>query len=182
MAEIGGCGCVMSYLATWKVLEDMVAEFRRRGVAVPADVISDLKSAKTMITVLKADPQRGETARKIEEYLEKVEICLVSKAQEQFGVEFVDEWLKKLNGASRKRYMEEIEEARFVPGLPREQKWIRVKPSAEMPSKELKKLAEENGLSCSVQSDGYLLVQGEDQRIKGFVKKMATRYGLKVRK
>ncbi len=172
----------MGYLATWKVLEDIVAEFRRRDVAVPAGVISDLKSAKTMITILKADPQRGETARKIEEYLEKVEICLVSRAQERFGVESVHEWLEKLEEASRKECVEEIEEARFVPGLPREQKWIRVRLSAEMPIKELKKLAEANGLSCSVQSDGYLLVYGKDRCVKSFVKKMATRYGLKVRK
>ena len=171
----------MRYLAIWKVLEDMVAEFRRRGVPIPANVMDDLKSAKTMITILKADPQRGVPPRKIEEYLEKVEICLVSRAQERFGVEFVHEWLEKLE-ASRKEYVEKIEEARFVPGLPREQKWIRVRSSAEMPMKELKELAEKNGLSCSVQRDGYLLVSGENRRIKGFVKKMATRYGLKVRK
>jgi hypothetical protein len=160
----------MRYLAKWKVLEDIVAEFRRRGVAVPADVINDLKSAKTMIMILKADRRSGEITQKIEENLEKIEICLVSKAQEQFDVEFVDEWLKK------------VEEARFVPALPRGQKWVRVRASAEMSTKELRKLAEESGLSCNVQSDGYLLVCGEDQRIEGFVKKMATRYGLKDRK
>ena len=172
----------MRYLATWKVLEDMVAEFRRRGVPIPAIVMDDLKSAKTMITILKADPQRGGIPRKIEEYLEKVEIHLVSRAQERFGAEFVHGWLEKLEEASRKEHVEEIEEARFVPGLPREQKWIRVKSSAEMPMKELKKLAEQNGLFCSVQRDGYLLVYAENRRIKGFVKKMATRYGLKVRR
>jgi hypothetical protein len=172
----------MGYLAKWKVLEDMVAEFRRRGVTVPADVINDLKSAKTMIMILKADPRSEEITGKIEGHLEKVEICLVSKAQEQFGVEFVDEWLNKLEEASRREYVEEVEEARFVPSLPRGQKWVRVRASAEMSIKELRKLAEESGLSCDVQSDGYLLVCGEDQLIEGFVKKMATRYGLKDRK
>jgi hypothetical protein len=172
----------MRFLAKWKVLEDIVAEFRRRGVAVPADVINDLKSAKTMIMILEADSQSGEITQKIEENLEKVEICLVSKAQEQFDVEFVNEWLKKLDEASRREYVEEVEEARFVPALPRGQKWVRVRVSAEMAIKELRKLAEESGLSCNVQSDGYVLVCGEDQRIEGFVKKMATRYGLKDRK
>jgi hypothetical protein len=172
----------MRYSAKWKVLEDMVAEFRKKGVRIPANVMDDLKSAKTMISILKADPQRGGMPRKIEEYLEKIEICLVSRAQERFGVDFVHEWLEKLEEASRKEHVEEIEEGRFVPGLPREQKWIRVKPSAEMSIKELKNLAQKNGLFCSVQRDGYLLVYGENQRIKGFVKKMATKYGSKIRR
>lgn len=174
----------MSYSARWKVLEDIVADFRKRGMTIPANVMSDLKSAKTMITVLKADPQRRDTAQRIEEYLENVEAYLVSKVQEHFGVEFADEWMKKLNEAARKKHVEEIEEeeARFVPGLPREQKWIRIQSSAEMPVEALKRLAEENGLSCTMQSDGYLLVFGEDQRIRGFVKKMATKYGLKAEK
>jgi hypothetical protein len=172
----------MKHLAKWKFLEDMVADFRRRGVAVPADVISDLKSAKTMIMILKADPRSEEISRKIEEHLEKVEICLVSEAQEQFGVEFVDEWLQKLEKESQRENEEGLEQARFVPSLPQGQKWVRVKSSAEMSIKELRKLAEENGLSCTAQSDGYLLVFGQGQRIEGFVKKMATKYGLKDRK
>jgi hypothetical protein len=172
----------MRYLAKWKFLEDMVTEFRRRGVAVPTDVINDLKSAKTMIMILEADARSEEITRKIEGHLEKVEICLVSKAQQEFGVEFVDEWLKKLEKASQRENVEEVDEARFVPSLPRGQKWVRVKSSAEMSIKELRKMAEASGLSCTAQSDGYLLVFGEGQRIEGFVKKMTTKYGLKDRK
>ena len=172
----------MRYLTKWKFLEDIVAEFRRKGVAVPVDVINNLKSAKTMIMILQADTRSEELTRKIEGHLEKVEVCLVSKAQQEFGVEFVDEWLKKLEKEPQREDMEAVEGARFVPSLPRGQKWVRVKSSAEMSIKELRKLAEESGLSCTEQSEGYLLVCGEDQRIEGFVKKMATKYGLKGRK
>jgi hypothetical protein len=69
----------------------------------------------------------------------------------------------------------EEEETRFIPGLPREQKWIRVKPSSELPMEKLKSLAEESNLSCELQSDGCLLVYGEDKRLKEFVKKMAKK-------
>jgi len=174
--------CGMRYLTKWKFLEDIVAEFRRKGVAVPVDVINNLKSAKTMIMILQADTRSEELTRKIERHLEKVEVCLVSKAQQEFGVEFVDEWLKKLEKEPQREDMEAVEGARFVPSLPRGQKWVRVKSSAEMSIKELRKLAEESGLSCTEQSDGYLLVCGEEQLIEGFVKKMAIKYGLKDRK
>ena len=148
---------------------------------VPADVISDLRSAKTLINVLRADPTRIDTGQKVEEYLRNVESYLVSEGQKRFGTEYVDEWLKRLDEASKKVF-EEKEETRFIPGLPREQKWIRVKPSDELPSEKIKELADELNLSCDVQNDGCLLVYGEDERVKGFVKKMATKYGLRAEK
>jgi len=171
----------MGYLAAWKVLEEIVADFRKRGVTIPAEVMNNLKSARTMIKILKADPSRGEIIQKIEEFFGSVESYLISEGQRKFGDEYVKKWLKKLDAASMQTIDEE-EEARFIPGLPREQKWIRVKPSKEMPIEKLKLLAEESNLSHNVQSDGYLLVCGENECIKEFVKKMATKYGFKAEK
>jgi hypothetical protein len=170
----------MGYLAIWKVLEEMTTDFRRRGVTVPSNVIDDLKYARTLINVLKADPSRLETVQKIEECLNNVESYLISEGQ-RFGDKYVEEWIRKLEEASR-RIDEDEGVSRFVPGLPREQRWVRVKPSEEMPLETLKSLAEDLNLSHEVQSDGYLLVYGEDQRVKEFVKKMATKYSLKAEK
>jgi len=172
----------MGYLAAWKVLEEMITDFRKRSVDIPAEIMSDLKSAKTLINVLKADPSRIETSQKIDEYLLHVESYLVSEGKKFFGDEYVEEWLNRLDEASRKVSEEEKEATRFIPGIPREQKWIRVKPSAELPIEKLKLLAEESHLSYNVQNDGCLLVYGEEARIKDFVKKMATKYGLKAEK
>ncbi|MEM2117991.1 MAG: DUF2096 family protein [Candidatus Bathyarchaeia archaeon] len=172
----------MGYLAVWKVLEEMIMEFRKKGISIPVDVMDNLKSARTMIKILKADPYRGETMQKIEEYLGNVESYLISEGQKKFGVEYAGEWLKRLDEASVRMPDLEEEETRFVPGLPREQRWIRVKPSAELPVEKLKTLAQESNLSCKLQNDGYLLVYGEDERLKEFVKKMATKYGVKAEK
>ncbi|MGQ9530514.1 MAG: DUF2096 family protein [Candidatus Bathycorpusculaceae bacterium] len=165
----------MGYLAVWKVLEEMILEFRKKGVSVPTEVMDDLKSAKTMIKILKADPSRGETMQKIEEYISNVESYLISEGQKNFGVEYVDKWLKKLDEASMRIPDLEEKETRFVPGLPREQRWIRVKPSAELPIEKLKMLAKESNLSYELQSDGCLLVYGKDESLKEFVKKMAKK-------
>lgn len=172
----------MGYLSVWKVLEEMATDFRKKGITLPANVISSLRHAKTLINVLKADPSCIDTEQKIEEYLRRVESSLVSEGQKTLGTDYVEKWLKRLDEASRKIYEEEKEEARFIPGLPREHKWIRVKPSTELPVEKLKTLAKETGLSCTLQNDGYLLVYGEDGCIKDFVKKMATKYGLKAGK
>ena len=166
----------------WKVLEEMIADFRKRAIAIPAEVMSDLKSARTMITILKADTSRGETIQKIDEHLSSVESYLVSGGQKMLGTEYVDKWLRRLDEASRETLEEEEEEKRFIPGLPREQKWIRVKPTDELSLEKLKLLAGKSKLSYKPQNDGYLLVYGEGDCIKAFVKKMATKYGLKAKK
>lgn len=168
----------MGYSSAWQVLENMIADFRKRGINVPEEVMTNLKSAKTMIKILKADPSRGETLQKIEEYLGNVESYLISEGQKTFGDEYVKEWLKRLEEANRK--IDEEEEIRFVAGLPREGKWIRVKPSAELTLEKLKKSAEELNVSYDMQDDGYLLVYGTDECIKEFIKKIAAKYGLKA--
>lgn len=164
----------LGYLGVWKVLEKMIADLRKKGLAVPDKVMKDLKSARTMIKILDADPTRGETIQKIDVYLENVESYIVSEAQKKFGVEYADEWLKRLDKASRQTFDEE-EEARFVSGVPRGQKWIRVKPLDELPIEKLKTLAEESNLSYNIQKDGFLLVHGKDEDIKHFVKKMSAK-------
>jgi hypothetical protein len=67
---------------------------------------------------------------------------------------------------------EKGEESRFISGLPRDQKWIRVEPLVSLPLEKLKQLAKETNLSTSVQKDGRLLVHGKAEDIKEFVKKM----------
>jgi hypothetical protein len=172
----------MGYLTAWKILEEMIADFRKRGISIPAEIMNDLKSAKTLINILKADPSYTETSKKIEEYLLKVESHLISEGQKLFGVDYVQEWLKRLDEAFSKPFEEKKKAARFVPGVSREHKWIRVKPSVELSIEKLEALAEESNLSYKVQNDGCLLVYGEAENMKDFIKKMTTKHGLKTEK
>jgi hypothetical protein len=171
----------LGHVAAWKVLEEMIGDFRKKGATVPAEVMGDLKNAKTMIKILKADPSRGEILQKIDEYMGNVESYLVSEGAKRFGPEYIEEWLKRVEGAGRK-IADEEEEERFIPGLPRQQTWIRVLPSVELSLEKLKALAQESSLLYNVQPDGYLLVYGEDKTVKAFVKKIATKCGLKAGK
>jgi hypothetical protein len=172
----------MGYLAVWKVLEEMVTDFKKKGITVPVDIIGDLKNAKTIISISKADPSRGENILKIEEYLGNVESYLVSEGLKRVGQAYVDEWLERTDQAGRKIVDEEEEETRFISSLPREQKWIRLTPSRELPLQKLKTLANESNLSYHVQTDGCLLVFGPDTVIKDFVKKIAAKYKSKAGK
>jgi len=163
----------MGYGEAWKVLADMITELRRRGETIPPNVMNDLRSAKTMIQILKADPTHLENRPRIETYMENVESYLAFTVQERFGSDYVENWIKKLDKARRAPEEEEKAAPRFVPGLPRGEHWVRVQISEDMTKDDIKRLAKENKLSSKMQKNGYMLVYGDVEKVKVFVKKMA---------
>jgi len=172
----------MDYLSVWKVFDQMVADFRKRGTTIPDNIMSDLKTARTLIDALKTPQESSETIVQIEAHLANVEAYLISEGEKCFGKQYADQWLKRIYEASRKPSDTQTEKPRFIPGIPREQKWIRVKPSSDLPLEKLKTLAKESSLLCRAQDDGYLLVCGQDEQLRDFVKKMTTKHEAKPRK
>ena len=165
----------VGYSETWKILEEVIIEFRKKGLAVPVMVMTDLKSAKTMIKLMDAETGKGEMAPQTEQYLRNVESYLITEAQKHFP-ERIDDWLRRLDKASVEicNYVKDEAkgESRFIPGLPRDQKWVRVTPITSLPDWKLKQLAEESNLSLKTEKDGHLIAYGKPEDIREFVKKM----------
>jgi hypothetical protein len=170
----------MTHLATSKILEEIIVELRKKGYAVPPKVLTDLKSARVLMTV-EATEQKGtgEASMKIDEYLSSVEANLITEAQKKFSPEKIDEWLRRLDAAGCDTCAPcgvcvpaEKEESKFVTGVPRDQKWVRVEPLVSLPAEKLKQLATETSLSYREEDDGHLTVYGSAEDIKKFVKKM----------
>jgi hypothetical protein len=169
----------VGYSETWKILEEILIELRKKGHPAPENVMSDLKSAKTLIKLIDTGEDRGEIGRKVEQYLASVEAYLVTEAQVMFPAERIDEWLRRLEASSCDVCTGETkavtkEESRFIPGLPRDQKWVRVTPIATLPQEKLEQLAVESGLSFKEENDGHLIVFGNAEGIRNFVKKMTA--------
>jgi len=165
----------MSHTATWKVLEDLMIELRKKGVTVPPEVLTDLKSAKLMIKISEAEGSRGEASQKVEEYLGTVESYLITEAQKVLSPETVDRWLVRLEEANVETCEEQAaEENKFITGVPRDQKWVRVEPVGNLPTERIQQLAKESNLSVNPQKDGRLLVYGQPECIQGFLKKMTA--------
>jgi len=167
----------MGHEEVWKTLNDLIIEFRKKGETIPPEVMADLRAAKTLTHVLKADPTKKENVPTIEMYLGNVEAHLVLAAQAKFGSEFVNRWMKKLKEAREKPDVEMPAEtaSKFVPGLPRGQHWVRVQVSEETPKEEIEELVKEIGLACKMQDDGYMLVYGEGEKLKYFIKRTAAK-------
>ena len=166
----------MSYEEKWKVLADLLIELRERGEKIPTDVMHDLRSAKTMIQVLKADPAHIENIARIDTYLRSVESYAIFTA-EKYGTEIVEEWLEKLEIEKGGKNKEKKEIAsRFILGVPRDKNWVRIQISEDTPAEEIKKLVEASNLSYKMQKNGYMLVYGNGENIKSFVKTMAETF------
>ncbi|HKZ93038.1 MAG TPA: DUF2096 family protein [Candidatus Bathyarchaeia archaeon] len=169
----------MRYDNIWKTLDSLIVEFRKRGETIPANVIEDLRAAKTLIQVLKADPTHQENVPSIELYLGNVESYLIFEAHQRISAEFAELWLQKLREARKATHIGEEEpfepSSKFVSGAPKDQKWLRVQVSNETPKSEIKKIAAECGVSTKIQPDGYILVYGDENMIKSFIQKTAEK-------
>ncbi|MCW4020485.1 MAG: DUF2096 family protein [Candidatus Bathyarchaeota archaeon] len=155
-------------------MADLLAELRRTGETVPAKVMRDIRAAKTMIEILKVNQSRSENLLRIEEYLNNVESYLVPAAKSRFGTEYVEEWMNKIVEAQKSvQAWEPKPPKRFPVGIPRDKRWVRIEPSEEIPIEKIKHLSKELGLKNKTQEDGYVLVYGEEDKVKEFVKKTA---------
>jgi hypothetical protein len=168
----------MGYEERWNVLADLLTELRRKGEKIPTEIMDDLRSAKTMIQILKADPTHIENIPRVETYMGSVESYLVFAAQEKFGPEFVERWMKKLEEARKAVKVQGKVESppKFVPGLSKGKRWMRVQISEGTSQEDIERIAKENKLSCKIQKNGYMLVYGNSESIKTFVKKMAEKF------
>jgi len=148
-------------------------ELNKKAFETPPSVISDFRSAKLMIKIVDGGDNRGDSAMKLEEILGNLESELITEAQNVMNVEEVDDWLKRLSEASSQTCEIKGEtEFTLITGVPRDQKWIRVEPIPSLPTLRLKQIAKENSLSVNQQKDGRLVVYGQQEGIKAFLKKM----------
>ena len=104
-------------MASWKVLEDMLIELEKKGVKIPENILSDLRSAKSMIKLHCTQSKgAGDVLQKAEELTANVEAYLAEEAQKVFGPEKVDAWLRRLEEANAEICEENLGENKFVTG------------------------------------------------------------------
>ena len=174
----------MSHVATSRILEDIILQLNKDRTIVPEKVLSDLKSARVLMQLQSAKPsEKGENAAKIEQYLGFVEAYLINEAAKRFPPNTVDDWLKKLELATCEACVSIQKpkmESKFIPGIPRDQKWVRARPIESLPLEKLEQMATETNLQFREEKGGHLIVFGKDEDVKEFVKKMTAKAGKKT--
>ena len=91
----------MGYDKWWKTLESLITELRSKKISIPKDVMTSLRSAKTMIKVYNADLSYVESTPSIENYLMTVESSLINIVKETSGLALTEAWMRKLEEARK---------------------------------------------------------------------------------
>ena len=164
----------MKYEKKWKILETFLIDLQKRGEKIPEKIIRDLRSAKTTIELAQADPNQVQIKSRIDEYLRNVESYCISTI-EKFEKNTAKEWLRKLNQDKNKVNIKK-QSFRFVQGIPKNMRWLRVETSEDTPMKEVQKIIIECKLQHELQENGYILVYGNEKSIDFFVKKMTEQF------
>ena len=110
----------MRHEEKWKTLADLLIEIQEMGTKIPANVMDDLRSAKTIIQVLKADPTHIESVTRVEVYLKNVEAYAISVA-EKMGTKTVQDWLQKLEQSGIEK-QEKLHSSIVPPRVPRDKR------------------------------------------------------------
>ncbi len=160
-------------MAYWKLLEEMTIELKKKGVVIPENILGDLRSAKSMIKLHCTQAKgAGDVIQKAEELTSNVEAYLVNEGQKLLGSEKIDSWLRQLEEANAEVCEEALAENKFVTGVPRDQKWVRVEPVNSLSTERMGQIACTLGLEIKPQKDGKIVVYGQQDNIKEFIKKM----------
>lgn len=168
----------MDYESLWKNLEALMVELTKRGTNIPKEFIDDLKSAKTMINIYKTDPTSLDITTDIELYIGKIEPSLLYLAESDVSKEYADKWLKKINSARTMEKNEQtVTKTKYVSGVSKGEYWIRMKSSGLINEAEMGELLRKLNLSCSMQENDYLLIRGNEEKVKTFVKEVGKRIG-----
>ncbi|MBS7614415.1 DUF2096 family protein [Candidatus Bathyarchaeota archaeon] len=164
----------MDYEAIWELMSNLIVELRNKGEVIPANIMSDLRAAKTIMEIYKVDQSHSEILQKVEEYLANLESTLFPLAEKRLGETEMEKWLRNLAELQRHETLWKPIPSRGVPvGVPREYKWMRIEPLETVTIEKVKHLAEQNGLRFTIQTNGTVLVFGEEQKLKHFVKNVA---------
>jgi hypothetical protein len=159
----------MNYDEKWEILANFLIELKEKGKIVPIEIMNDLRSAKTIIQVLKSDPSCIETVSRIEKYLRNIESYAISTG-EQIDKKIAEDWLKKLIDKKMEKPAKTNEKSKFIHGIPRNEKWVRIKILKGILPENLKKIVEENNLSYKTQKNDYIIVHGDPKNIKKLIK------------
>jgi len=150
-----------------------MVKLREKGDVIPVNVVEDLRAARTLIEIIRAGGEISENATKVEELLGRVEAFLVSTAEARFGNQFINSWMDEMMKIRRGELKWKPKVVRrFIPGLPRDKDWIRIKISNIITKQKVDEIVRDLKLQVRMQRDGYLLVSGSKDEVKRFVKRV----------
>lgn len=162
-----------NYLATL----DMLADFNHRGFSSP-EALDILRNTKSMINEMTLNPStREELMEKSQALLEKAQQMIFFRS-EPMGPEFTGKWDKIfkniLEGSNYGEFS--IEKSRFMPGLPRDGDWARVRLPHQINEEKLAEISDNLGVRIEKHDENHVIIRGEKSAIRQALKEISTSF------
>jgi hypothetical protein len=168
----------MNFENACRKLDELMVDLIKKGVAIPDQVIDDLKSTRTLINIYKSDPVEIDRTMETTPLLKKAEFSLMFLADTRIGKEYADEWQNKIDIAYQTEDGRPASRAGYVPGVPKGESWFRIAASElSAMGQDLEELLGRLHLSSEPQTDGYLLIHGGKGDIMSFLKEVRQKVG-----
>jgi hypothetical protein len=166
----------LNYEHIWKVLEELIVEFSKKGINVPQRYIEDLKSAQTFIKIHNTEPTDSTIIGEIERYIDTVEINLLNLAETELGAEYADVCMRRVYDARTKGIDAKIIiPTKFVAGVPKDDHWVRIQITDLLTADELHELLSTHQLASKPQENGYTLIHGTKENVKALIRAMSQK-------
>ncbi len=158
----------------WLVTMRMALALKKSGQPVE-ETLGLLKSAKTLLNQCRiyenTDPG---TLSEAETLVDRAQSEVFLKS-EPLGKAFQEKWDGVLKRVMRGEKVENftVQKAVFYPGMPRNEKWIRIKPSKSLTKKRLDDIAKSTGVEVKPHEDNHILIVGSEDALKEAIKEIS---------
>ncbi len=151
----------------WSVLSKLFVYLQKKGVEFSPSLIEDIRMAKTLIHMVKYDPDRNiKHLLKLEETLFRIHYEMHSHLSE------LDEnskhfWEKRIKDAMEGKLTEEL----YIPKLPslirkKKEGWARIKLSPNISKERLKEICRAHNTKINFESEDTIVIEGEESNMK----------------
>jgi len=165
------------YEGIWSTLCELVATLRKLDVVVPAETSTELRSAKALISSYRTDPEATHILTQVQEHLKRAERTLIEIAQKTGYSKTAKEFLERLDKVRRGDLKPSRAggEIRFIPGLPRSGRWIRIRISPQTPLSRIEEVASKSRVSVKPHEEGYVLASGRSEDLREFIRVLRSK-------
>ncbi len=163
---------------TWMILVELLTDLRKKGVNIPNEVTKDIQMAKTVINFYKVnpnDPERMKELKRMNDFMNSAQDMLLTLA-EDFGEDYLENWLEKLRRAARGEQVYQIEDkkSKFIVGAPSGFSMARLTFKKPILEERLQEIAEYNNIILEFEEDNVIMIFGNKENIKKSLKELSS--------
>lgn len=162
---------------SWLVIANLSTDLHKKGIEIPSQINKDLGLVKSQIGFYKKDPSHPDMINEMaraDMSLNEIQGILLSLAKD-YGSDYHDEWLDKLNRANRGEEVYEISDtqSRFILNAPPGFSYAKITLRNPIAEDRVQEIAEYYGLIMEFDSDLTIALYGEKPKIQEALKEMA---------